>query len=84
MILEDRTTSIGSIAGDGSGGEIVLADPAVSQQHVRIERSENRFTLRDMGSTNGTFINGLKHEKLVLCGDDTILVGNSEAVFRIL
>lgn len=84
MVLEDRTTMIGSIAGDGSGGEIVLADPAVSQQHLRIEQNARSFTLRDMGSTNGTFINGLKHEKLVLCGDDTILVGNSEAVFRIL
>ena len=83
VVLEDRITAIGSVASDGTGGEIVLADPAVSQEHVRIERSAGSFTLRDLGSTNGTFVNGLKHKELVLCGDDTILIGNSEAVFRI-
>jgi pSer/pThr/pTyr-binding forkhead associated (FHA) protein len=83
-VLDQRHTAIGSVASTGDGGEIVLADPAVSQVHVVIERKNGSFTLHDQGSTNGTYINGLRHRTLVLCGDDIIRVGNSEAVFRIV
>lgn len=84
VALHERETAIGSVANTGEGGDIVLADPAVSQVHVLIERKKGSFTLRDQGSTNGTYINGLRHRTLVLCGDDIIRIGNSEAVFRIL
>lgn len=83
VVLEERRTEIGSVAGDGSCADILLADPAVSERHLAIERSAGSFTLRDLGSTNGTYVNGLKHQTLVLCGDDAIRVGNSEALFRI-
>ena len=82
-MLHERSTAIGSVASDRDAGEIVLADPAVSQTHVVIERKKRSFTLRDAGSTNGTYINGLRHKRLVLCGEDIIRIGNSEAVFRI-
>lgn len=83
VVLEHRNTAIGSVASDGKNGEIVLADPAVSQEHVMISRKARSFTLQDLGSTNGTYVNGLSHRDLVLCCDDVIQVGNSEAVFRI-
>ena len=83
VILAQRTTAIGSVSGGNPSGEIVLADPAVSNAHLVIERRGGSFTLRDLGSTNGSYVNGLRHETLVLCGDDTIRVGNSEAVFRL-
>lgn len=82
-MLHEHVTAIGSVTRGGGAGEIVLADPAVSQTHVVIERKNRSFTLCDEGSTNGTYINGLRHNRLVLCGDDIIRVGNSEAVFRI-
>lgn len=80
--LSDRYTAIGSVAGLAKG-DIVLADPAVSKQHVRIEHKADSFVLHDLGSTNGTYVNGLRHRTLVLCSDDTIRVGNSEIVFRL-
>ncbi len=80
--LSERHTAIGSVAGPEKG-DIVLADPAVSKQHVRIDRKAGSFVLHDLGSTNGTYINGLRHRKLVLCSDDTIRVGNSDIVFRL-
>ncbi|MCP4447073.1 MAG: FHA domain-containing protein [Myxococcales bacterium] len=83
IVLEEQMVTIGSVANDGTCAEIVLSDPAVSQSHLRIEREAESYTLRDLGSTNGTYVNGLHHKKLVLCDNDIILIGNSEAVFRI-
>lgn len=42
--------------------EIVLSDSEVSRQHARITHTPGGFVLEDLGSTNGTFING---ERLV-------------------
>ncbi len=79
--MEHRETSIGSV---GAGAQsIVLADPAVSQQHARIERRGGVFHLIDLGATNGTYVNSLAHRTIVLCGDDKLRFGNSEAVFRL-
>jgi hypothetical protein len=38
--------------------DIVLNDPEVSRHHLRLTRSAEGFTLEDLASTNGTFING--------------------------
>lgn len=38
--------------------DIVINDPEVSRHHMRFTRGGGGFTLEDLGSTNGTFING--------------------------
>lgn len=38
--------------------EIVINDPEVSRHHLRFTRGGDGFTMEDLGSTNGTFING--------------------------
>ncbi len=38
--------------------EIVINDPEVSRNHCRFTRGPGGFTLEDLGSTNGTFVNG--------------------------
>jgi hypothetical protein len=38
--------------------DIVINDPEVSRHHLRITRGAGGYTLEDLGSTNGTFING--------------------------
>jgi hypothetical protein len=42
--------------------DIVLGDPEVSRQHARLTQTPAGFILEDLGSTNGTFVNG---ERLV-------------------
>ena len=42
--------------------EIVIADAEVSRQHARINRTPGGYVLEDLGSTNGSFVNG---ERLV-------------------
>ncbi len=38
--------------------DIVINDPEVSRHHIRLTRGGGGYTLEDLGSTNGTFING--------------------------
>jgi hypothetical protein len=38
--------------------DIVINDPEASRHHMRLTRGAGGFTLEDLGSTNGTFING--------------------------
>ncbi|HET91743.1 MAG TPA: FHA domain-containing protein [Chloroflexi bacterium] len=40
--------------------DIVISDPQISRQHARITRRGRSFVIEDMGSTNGTFVNGMR------------------------
>jgi hypothetical protein len=71
--------TIGSIAEN----DVVLSDPAVSERHMVIDCSADRFILKDLGSTNGVYVNGIRTKKLVLAGDDRLTIGNTEAVLRL-
>lgn len=45
--------------GRSDGNDIVLDDPFASGRHARIFKSRGRFWLTDLGSRNGTFLNGM-------------------------
>jgi pSer/pThr/pTyr-binding forkhead associated (FHA) protein len=68
--------------------DFALDDPQVSQSHCVVEIMGERMVLRDLGSTNGTYVNGrpvqeaaLEHMSEFRVGDHTIvvLVSPSEA-----
>ena len=46
--------------GRDPGTDIAISDPQVSRQHARIRRQGGLVIIEDMGSTNGTFVNGLQ------------------------
>ncbi len=48
-----------TLVGRGSEADITLDDPFISDRHVRFDRVENRLVMEDLGSTNGTKVNGL-------------------------
>jgi hypothetical protein len=60
---------------------IVIDNSAVSSHHVRIAREGPQFVVEDLGSTNGTFVNGDKVSKKALRHGDTILVGKHKIFF---
>jgi ABC-type multidrug transport system ATPase subunit len=67
--------------GRATENDIVLVHPLVSRYHALIERMGTRFRLKDLGSTNGVFVNGHRIQNESWLGDgDTIRVGPSDFV----
>ena len=63
----------------GRGGEldIVLVEDMVSRKHAKITTQQGKIVIQDLGSTNGTFVNGEKIKEATLHEGDRILVGTS-------
>jgi hypothetical protein len=65
------------IIGRSSELDIVLVEDMVSRKHAKITLSGGKITIEDLGSTNGTFVNGEKVKSQRLKEGDRILVGTS-------
>ena len=63
------------------GNKLILNDPTVSNRHARIERKAQGFIVRDLGSRNGTFINGMRVTEAGLTPNDKVRFGESVFVF---
>jgi ABC-type multidrug transport system ATPase subunit len=48
------------VVGRESGVDILLSTPAVSRRHARLIRQGDSYAIEDLGSSNGTFVNGQK------------------------
>src|SRR5262245_32345080 len=56
---------------------MVLVEDMVSRKHAKIITDDKTVSIQDLGSTNGTFVNGEKIRKVDLKDGDRILVGTS-------
>lgn len=65
------------------GTDLALNDPEVSRRHCTIEVYEDTIILRDLGSTNGTFLNELRIKTEKLKNNDKIQVGNTFLIFHV-
>ena len=60
--------------GRSSACELVFADDTVSRRHAELRVQDGRWMLRDLGSSNGTFVNGRRvMEAEVAAGDEVVL-----------
>jgi diguanylate cyclase (GGDEF)-like protein len=66
-----------TVIGRGQKAQIRLFDDGISREHAQIVIEGNRIILQDLGSTNGTFCNGLKVDRRELVDGDKILVGST-------
>ena len=65
----------------GREGDVLLADGRCSRRHAQITSTDGVLTLEDLGSTNGTKVNGTAlaaGEKKILSGGDTLSFGGVE------
>ncbi|MDY7228878.1 FHA domain-containing protein [Hyalangium rubrum] len=65
------------VIGRSSELDMVLVEDMVSRKHAKILVSQGSITIEDLGSTNGTFVNGEKVKQARLKEGDRILIGTS-------
>jgi pSer/pThr/pTyr-binding forkhead associated (FHA) protein len=65
------------VIGRSSELDMVLVEDMVSRKHAKITTDDKTVSIQDLGSTNGTFVNGEKIRKVELKDGDRILIGTS-------
>jgi DNA-binding NtrC family response regulator len=70
------------LVGKDESCDLKLMDIAVSRHHFEIERVEDRFVIRDLGSKNGTAVNGTAIKEAFLAPGSNILAGNTALMFQ--
>jgi diguanylate cyclase (GGDEF)-like protein len=66
-----------TIVGRSPETHLRLDEPGVSREHAELFVESGRVTVRDLGSTNGTLVNGAKVEKRELRDGDKVSIGTS-------
>jgi hypothetical protein len=74
----DRRVRIGR----QSDNDLVVVDPGVSRHHAEVINANGTCTLRDLGSTNGSYVNGAVVHEHVLRDGDQISIGSTVVEFR--
>ena len=76
--LVDNLVTIGR----GPDNAIVINDPSVSARHAQLQLAGETYRLKDLGSTNGTQVNGKPVTETLLSFDDRVRFGAAEARFE--
>ena len=76
--LQDEKITIGRLADNA----LQIDDGSVSSRHAEIESEVGAYHLHDLGSTNGTFVNGEQVTDAVLRHGDEVRFGVVESVFN--
>ena len=77
----DHALSGTCIVGRHSSANFVLGDQLVSRNHFRLVNEGGAWYVEDLGSTNGTIINGRRSKKTQLADGDVIVAGTTELQF---
>src|SRR5919204_374018 len=64
------------VVGRALGCDIPIFDPTVSRQHAELRCDDGGLTLRDLGSANGTWLNGKRVESARAVPGDTVAFGH--------
>jgi len=86
LVLDDgRQIALGvdpAVIGRLPDCAVTLSDPQTSRHHAEIRYNDQRFSIVDLGSTNGTLVNGVQVREQALRDGDTILVGATSMRFE--
>ena len=83
QVDESYEVSGNEVIGRGKKCDITIGDRYLSIKNSRIFKSSGKFYLEDLGSTNGTYLNGemLRDEAVELLDGDKISVGRTNFLF---
>jgi len=71
------------LIGRTEDNDIVLDDSSVSRRHAQIAKEGNRYRLNDLGSHNGTILNGELIQSVLLNDGDQIKIGQNRLTFYV-
>ncbi|MEA3078254.1 MAG: hypothetical protein QOF60_3162 [Actinomycetota bacterium] len=71
-----------SVMGRDGTCDYVIEDESVSRQHARVRLEGGKYVLFDLGSGNGTYLNGEKIQRAELQDGDVVKVGDSLVLFK--
>lgn len=74
-------SSRGLSIGRSEDRDVVIPDPAASRHHAQISAQGADYVLRDMGSSNGIYVNGVRVRECTLADGDVLRIGNTEMRF---
>ncbi len=80
---EYSITNSRTVIGRGTGADIIIDDPTVSRIHAAIEFCKNKFILKDLGSTNGTFVDGTSIKQADLAHGVLFQIGGTVMEFAL-
>ncbi len=63
------------VIGRGRSADVVISEPTISRAHAAIGYDGEKFFVEDLGSTNGTAVNGKREQRMQLETGDEIRVG---------
>ena len=85
LVLEDRAHPLEGRGpwsiGRSEENDIVISNPNVSRRHARLSRSQNGFVIEDLGSTNGTLLDGAPIDRERIESGDELTFGGVNARF---
>lgn len=70
------------VVGRSLKAALQLSDETVSRQHARLEYEAGSHVIVDLGSTNGTFVNGRRVDRRRLSPGDRIVLGRTRLVYQ--
>lgn len=79
QLVKSRT-----VIGRGSDADITIDDTGTSRRHVEIIWDGSRAQVRDLGSTNGSQLNGSPVKQAILEPDSIITIGRTSIAFRVV
>ena len=71
----------GTVYGRAGGDLVQIEDPEVSKQHFRVHLRRDEWHILDLGSKNGTFVNGEKVGSGILQHGDSVKLGGTSLYF---
>jgi predicted component of type VI protein secretion system len=85
LVLDEKTYPLDGrgpwTIGRSQENDIVVSDPNVSRRHARLSRADNGFVVEDLGSTNGTLLDGAPIDRERIESGDELTFGQVTARF---
>ena len=84
--IEGRRHPLGerTVIGRGSEADITIDDTGISRRHLEIVWDGRRAEARDLGSTNGSTLNGARLTRAVLPNESVLQAGRTRMLFRVV